>query len=364
MNSTTKPSCAWNLTDLKSVPQNGVKVMTTFSCGGGSSMGYKLAGCDVIAANDIDPEMAWHYKLNLNPRHYFLCAIKELLVTELSKELFELDILDGSPPCSTFSMSGSRDKAWGKEKHFREGQTKQVLSDLFFDYLDVVALLKPKVAIAENVKGMLAGNAKGYTKLIVERFREIGYRPQLFLINAADCGVPQRRERVFFCAIRNDIDVPPLKLAPTHRWISAGEAMADLSVLTDEEKADVAPSGTDKRFWNGTAPGGYYDDECERQIGKKSFFSHVKLHPERPCPTFTAQSDKYSHWSEMRGLTFREAKRIGSFPDDYHARANTIGKYMIGMSVPPRMAEQVARAVCSQWLGVEYAGTNKEKEHL
>ena len=90
-------------------------------------MGYKRAGCEVIAANDIDPEMAWHYKLNIKPKHYFLCPINELLTAELPPELFELDILDGSPPCSTFSMAGSREKAWGKEKHFREGQAKQVL---------------------------------------------------------------------------------------------------------------------------------------------------------------------------------------------------------------------------------------------
>ena len=56
----------------------------------------------------------------------------------------------------------------------------------------------------------------------------------------------------------------------------------------------------------------------------------------------------------MRSLTYREAKRIGSFPDDYHAKTDKIGKYMIGMSVPPKMAEQVARAVCEQWLGVQY----------
>jgi len=127
-------------------------------------MGYKLAGCDVIAANDIDKEMAYHYKLNLNPKHYFLCPVKDLLTQDLPNELYNLDILDGSPPCSSFSMAGSREKTWGKEKHFREGQAKQVLDDLFFDYLDLVDKLKPRVAIAENVKGMIAGKAKGYTK--------------------------------------------------------------------------------------------------------------------------------------------------------------------------------------------------------
>lgn len=317
-------------------------------------MGYKRAGCEVIAANDIDPEMAWHYKLNIKPRHYFLCPINELLTKELPPELFELDILDGSPPCSTFSMSGSREKAWGKEKHFREGQAKQVLSDLFFDYLDLVGRLRPKVAIAENVKGMILGNAKGYTKMVMARFNELGYRPQLFLLNSADCGVPQKRERVFFCAVRDDIDVPPLKLAPTHRWISAGEATRDVQVLTDAERIDTKPTGTDLRFYNKTKKGDSYSSACERENGKASFFNHFKLDDNKPCCTISAQADKLNHWSEMRGLTSREVRRLGSFPDDYQAKTDKIGKYMIGMSVPPKMAEVVARAVCEQWLGVNY----------
>lgn len=346
----TKPNCAWQMSDLSGVPQNGVKVMSTFACGGGSSMGYKLAGCDVIAANDIDPEMAWHYQRNLKPRHYFLCPIRELLTADLPEELLNLDILDGSPPCSAFSTAGSREKSWGKEKYFREGQSKQVLSDLFFDYLDLVARLKPKVAIAENVKGMLIGNAKGYTKLIMQRLCEIGYRPQLFLLNAADCGVPQRRERVFFCAIREDIAAPPLKLAPVHRWISAGEATADLQILTPDEREDTKPIDTQKRFWHKTLPGEAFDSACLLETGKRSFFGDYRLSDKRPAPTLKSESFHYAHWAECRSLTFREWKRLGSFPDDYFAKTDRIGKYMIGMSVPPKMTEQVARAVIDQWL--------------
>ena len=344
---------AWNLTDLVTVKKNGIKVMSTFCCGGGSSMGYKLAGCDIVASNDIDPEMAWHYKQNINPPIYYLCPIVDLLTADLPDELYNLDILDGSPPCSTFSMAGNREKDWGKDKHFREGQSKQVLSDLFFDYLDLVERLKPKVAIAENVKGMILGNAKGYTKLIMARLKEIGYRPQLFLVNAADCGVPQTRERVFFCAVRNDIDVPPLTLKPNHKWVSAGDAISDLSVLTDAEKADTKATGTDHRFWAKTKPGDSYEKACFRQTGKRSCFGHYKLNPKRPSNTLIANSGIFNHWAEMRGMTLREFKRLGSFPDDYHAKTDRIGKYMIGMSVPPRMAEVVARAVCTQWLGVD-----------
>ena len=324
-----KPDCAWNLSDLESVPKNGVKVFSTFACGGGSTMGYKLAGCEVVGANDIDPEMAYHYKLNLNPRLYFLCPIGDLLTAELPEELFSLDILDGSPPCSTFSMAGSREKAWGKEKLFREGQTKQVLSDLFFDYLSLVERLKPKVAIAENVKGMLLGNAKGYTKLVMQRFREIGYKPQLFLVNAADCGVPQRRERVFFCALREDIDAPPLKLEMKHRWISAGEALADLR--DDLGKYQMVTASNQRHTLAG----------------------RTKPWPmTQPSPTLVAQSrdelidgiKKFASW------TYRDVIRLGSFPDDYKAKTDKIGKYMVGMSVPPRMMESVARQVIEQWI--------------
>lgn len=347
---TNKPDCAWNLVDLEAIKKNGVKVMSTFACGGGSSMGYKRAGCTIVAANDIDPEMAWHYKRNLNPPLYFLCPIGELLTKDLPPELYDLDILDGSPPCSTFSMAGSREKSWGKDKHFREGQAKQVLSDLFFDYLDLVGKLRPKVAIAENVKGMLLGNAKGYTKMIMARFKEIGYRPQLFLLNAADCGVPQRRERVFFCAVRNDIDVPPLKLAPTHRWISAGEATIDVQVLTAEEVDDSAPTEGRKELYPGTKQGDSMANECLRIKGKGNFFTTTRLHQNRPSHTLTSEENVAYHWNECRKLTFREWKRLGSFPDDYHAKTDKIGKYMIGMSVPPKMTEQVARAVIDQWL--------------
>lgn len=350
-----KPDCAWNLSDIKDVPKNGINVMSTFACGGGSSMGYKLAGCDVIAANDIDPEMAWHYKLNINPRHYFLCPINSFIGKDLPQELFNLDILDGSPPCSTFSMAGSREDAWGKEKHFREGQAKQVLSDLFFDYLDLVERLKPKVAIAENVKGMIIGNAKWYTKMVMNRFVEIGYRPQLFLLNAADCGVPQKRERVFFCAVRNDIDAAPLKLQPKHRWISAGEATRDLQKLTKEEVENTQNTELAKKYWAGTKKGDGFDKFVKATTGRNSWFNHQKLDDKKPSCTLTATHAKFRHWDSPRYLTLREWKRLGSFPDDYKVKSENIGKYMIGMSVPPRMTEVVARAVCEQWLGVDYS---------
>jgi DNA (cytosine-5)-methyltransferase 1 len=336
---------AWHLKDLKTVPQNGLKVMSTFSCGGGSSMGWRLAGASVIAANDIDPEMAYHYKLNLNPKHYFLCPIKDLLKIDLPDELYNLDVLEGSPPCSSFSMAGSREKSWGKKKHFREGQAEQILDDLFFDWLNLVDRLKPKVAIAENVKGMLQGNAKGYCKLIVERFKAIGYKPQLFLVNAADCGVPQKRERVFFVALRDDIDKPKLVLAPKSRWISAGEATSDC-----EDIADSPLSPIHARLWESVNEGESLSDYYERTGQKSRSFSEQKVNSKTPSCALTSKPCHFLHWRSPRYLNYSEWKRLGSFPDDYEAKTDKIGKYMIGMSVPPRMTEQVAEAVIEQWL--------------
>ena len=145
----------WKLSDTVFTKDKG-KVFSCFACGGGSTMGYKLAGFDVIGHNDIDPKMVEVYKENHKPKYSFLESITTFAKRkDLPKELYELDILDGSPPCSSFSMAGNREKDWGKEKKFREGQELQVLDTLFFDFIDLANELKPKVVVAENVKGLM-----------------------------------------------------------------------------------------------------------------------------------------------------------------------------------------------------------------
>ncbi|ADM70849.1 Modification methylase AplI [Paenibacillus polymyxa E681] len=137
---------------------------------------------------------------------------KSIPDSKLPAELFNLDVLDGSPPCSVFSTPGAREDKWGGEYAFREGQAVQQLDDLFFEFLEVANKLQPRVVVVENVKGMLIGKAHGFVSLVLSRLREIGYRPQLFLLNSATMGVPQKRERVFFIAAREDLPFPPLRL--------------------------------------------------------------------------------------------------------------------------------------------------------
>jgi DNA (cytosine-5)-methyltransferase 1 len=268
--------------------------------------------------------MAWHYKRNHNPRHYFLCPIRDLLTADLPEELFGIDILDGSPPCSTFSMAGSREDAWGKDKVFREGQAKQVLSDLFFDWIALVGRLKPKVAIAENVKGMLIGNAKGYTRMVVQELDRIGYRAQVFLVNAADCGVPQRRERVFFACARKDIDLPPLALAPKSRWVSAIETS---DAGTDRDERVRPPS--DLKWGTKTALRRCVARDRQGVVVEPKLAGMAR--PRRLAPSGPVYAlVRVSYADTTRWI------RIGSFPDDYNFGMRGSGS-MIGISVPPKM---------------------------
>ena len=142
----------WNLKDAVFTKDKG-KVFSCFACGGGSTMGYKLAGFDVLGCNEIDSKMIEAYRINHDPKYSYLEPIQTFKLREdLPDELYNLDILDGSPPCSSFSMAGNREKDWGKEKVFREGQAEQVLDTLFFDFIDLAKKLQPKIVIAENVK--------------------------------------------------------------------------------------------------------------------------------------------------------------------------------------------------------------------
>ena len=202
----------WNLEDLKKIRKNGLKVFSCFSCGGGSSMGYKLAGFEVIGNNEIDSKINAMYVKNHRPKYNFNCDIRDLTNLSLPDEIYNIDILDGSPPCSVFSIAGQREKAWGVEKTFKEGQKKQRLDDLFFYFIDLAKNLNPKVIIAENVKGLIFKRAKGYVNEILKAFEKAGYDVQIFLLNAAKMGVPQTRERTFFIARRKDLSLPKVKL--------------------------------------------------------------------------------------------------------------------------------------------------------
>lgn len=327
----------WYLKDLKQ--DKNVSVFSCFSCGGGSTMGYKRAGFKVLGNVEIDPRVNEVYKANNHPKYNYLMDLRDFnKLEDLPDELYHLDILDGSPPCSTFSTAGLREKVWGKEKSFREGQKKQVLDDLFFVFLDTVEKLKPKIVIAENVTGIIKGNAKGYVNLILKRFKELGYHCQLFKLNAALMDVPQTRERVFFIA--NNQSYPKLKLNFHGKPILFGEVRTEHGTPYKgkyEKELKLCKQGDrtieDVKSRTGQKPSGFNHTIC----------ADAEVHATIPSSGFAFRlADKMQ-------LSKNDIINVSTFPQDYDFKTEK-PKYVCGMSVPPNMMANIATEIYKQWI--------------
>lgn len=330
----------WKLKDLRNgilgQPKHGMKVFSCFHCGGGSTMGYKLAGFDVLGGVEIDPKMMEIYRKNHEPKHSYLMGVKEFYAlsdSSLPVELFNLDVLDGSPPCSSFSMAGSREKGWQEKKKFREGQTEQVLDDLFFDFIAIAKKLKPRMVIAENVKGLIQGNARGYVKKIFSDFHNAGYDTQLFLLNSSRMGVSQRRERTVFIAKRKDLKIKTINFEFNESPIPVIKAIENVEITLGKQ---LTPCIT--KWW----PLVMIGDNFSKATGG-NLFSWRKCDPNKPSSTITA-THCLTHWDEKRLLSQSEVGRIQSFPDDFDY-CNNFGPYVCGMSVPPLMMQRIASEV-------------------
>lgn len=352
----------WNIADgypAKGIQKHGLKVFSCFACGGGSSFGYKLAGYEVIGCNEIDPKMMAAYIANHHPKYSYLEPIQTFkLRNDLPSELYELDILDGSPPCSSFSMAGNREKDWGKEKKFREGQAKQELDTLFFDFIDLAKKLQPKVVIAENVKGLLMGSAKAYVRRIYKELDQAGYYVQHWLLDASKMGVPQRRERVFFIALRKDLakpfmqvkdmfDIQPyLELEFNEGAIPYSVIKKNSPVINCKKTEKTYPSW--ERWVSHCEPG--KDFGSIKSDDKSKMFNCCKVHNDLPIPTITAKFDGAAYFNDdNRHLNLHELSLAQSYPLDYNY-LSLIGQYLLGMSVPPVMAAQIAHQIYLQWL--------------
>lgn len=338
-----KFSWKWEIKDLERVEKNGLRVFSCFSCGGGSSLGYKLAGYDVVGCCEIDPAMMKIYKQNNHPKYDYLMDIRDFLKLpdeEMPDELKNLDILDGSPPCSVFSMAGSRENGWNVEKAFKEGQAKQRLDDLFLHFLEVAKRLQPKVIIAENVKGLITGNAKGWVNQIVQAFDEAGFTVQIFLFNSARMGVPQKRERVFFIAGRKNLDFPKLKMNFDFKPIP----FADVREPYGKALSEKNQSGKLLKY---RIP----SDRCLQDINlrvtkKKSGFTSPINHDDEPVQTITAGGYCFRMCDGLL-MTDKDIINCQTFPQDYDFMDQDV-QYVCGMSVPPVMMANIASEVQRQ----------------
>jgi DNA (cytosine-5)-methyltransferase 1 len=329
---------------------NGCKVFSCFAGGGGSSMGYKLAGYEVIGINEIDKKMSEAYLSNFTPKYPFVEPIQDFKNrTDLPDELFDLDILDGSPPCSTFSMAGGREEDWGKEKKFREGQAEQVLDTLFFDFIDLAKKLQPKVVLGENVKGMLFGKAREYVNRIVFAFEDAGYYISFRVVNGIHYGLPQTRERIIFTAVRKDL----IDFIETQPNLFVIQPYLDLFMqfepvrfreISDEEDTSEKITPLMDSYYDKCEPG----ETFSKYHPKGSFFNTKRLSYDKVVPTICAHPTFY-HPKYKRLLNTKELALISSFPLDYNY-CNVNPAYIMGMSVPPIMIAYIAEAIYKQWL--------------
>lgn len=303
-------------------------------------MGYKLAGYEHLGGVEINPKVAEIYKENLQPKYLFVDDIREFNKREdLPKELYELDILDGSPPCTSFSMQGVREKGWGKKKKFDEGAKLQTLDDLVFVYCDTIAKLKPKVCLLENVEGLIKGNAKVYAKAIKKRIENAGYNVQIFLLNSKYMGVPQERRRVFFIGFRKELNFKPLKLEFEEKPILFGE-------VADFRGRPITGPDT-LRLWKQRKPTDRKLADIKVRLGEKnSRYSSRIVAEDRVFPTTTTMD---MHYSKPLHISESEAMKVATFPIDYKAEGNIVS-HLTGMYVPPIMTAQIASQIYEQWL--------------
>lgn len=354
---------------------NGLEIVSTFSGCGGSCLGFEMAGYRVRWANEFVPAAREVYALNhpgvvLDPRD--IRAIKpEEILSAIGKRVGEIDVLEGSPPCASFSMSGAREKHWGKVKKYSD--TKQRTDDLFDEYIRLLRGLKPKVFVAENVSGLVKGSAYGYFEMVLKAMRESGYRVRAKLLDAQWLGVPQERKRMIFIGVREDLEKAPefprplsyrYSLRDALPWISTVDGRTGPGFKRVETEVDRPmntilstdprhtryrvrgkPTSFEKmaiaREWNKLMPG----EQSER------YFNLVRPHPDKPCPTVTAAGGSIStasvtHPTEPRKFFIAELLRICGFPDDF----KLLGGYeqqweRLGRSVPPLMMRAIAETI-------------------
>lgn len=337
----------WTFADYPK-EKNGLKVFSCFACGGGSTMGYKLAGCDVVGCCEIDPKMNEVYVANHHPKYNYLMDIRDfnsIPNDELPEELFHLDILDGSPPCTTFSMAGQREESWGKKKKFREGQKEQTLDDLSFVFIETVKKLKPKVVIMENVEGLILGEAWGYVQRIYQEFAEIDYRLNHWLLRGEQMGIPQTRHRVFFVAIRDDLGINPreIDLRFNYKPITYGEIKSGIGEQMDKSTQtyrilEIA-THRDLRIADVFLRLG----EKERCFGAKIAWE------ENVLQTITGKYECFRGVEKTR-ISVDDIIHAQTFPEDYTFNPKTFHQvaYICGMSVPPVMIKRIVLKLIEQ----------------
>jgi len=333
------------MTEINAVEPRWTAV-STFSGAGGSCLGMKMAGFQIRWASEFVPMAAEVYRLNhpntpLDERDIRQVRGKDIL-RAIGVEAGSIDLLEGSPPCASFSMSGDRNKNWGEVVKYSD--TRQRVDDLFFEFARLVKDIQPKVFIAENVSGLIRGRAKGYFKEIFRALESCGYNVSSALLNAQWLGVPQSRERIFFQGIRKDLDKKPVFPKPFKYCFTLKDVLpyANKPAVHEVDFQKYAIAKERKKLKQGET--------------SKRYFNLARPHLDKPSPTITQRGGHPSvasvvHPVEFRKYTIEELKLIQSFPDDFKLTGTFAQQWeRLGRSVPPLMMREIASTIAKEVL--------------
>jgi len=361
-----------------------LKVIDLFAGVGGLSYGFAHDNnFEIIAANEILPKMAKAYSLNHPTAKIYADDIKDFNSKRVEKDLnikaSEVDIIVGGPPCQAYSTVGKRliDDPRGK---------------LFQEYYRVLKEFNPKLFLFENVKGLLSMQGGELLKNIISLFESLGYKVQYRLLNAADYGAPQIRERVIIIGskLKNDFQYPEHthynpeetsvsinnKLKP---YLTIEEAIGDLPFIkSDDEsfKYALGPQNDFQKLMRKNAPDKLMDhnspknndklvkimellpdggspDDLPKELRPTSGFqnTYCRLWWKKPSTTITRNlstpsSSRCIHPKAPRPLTTREGARIQCFPDDYQFYGSRGDRNLqIGNAVPTMLSNAVAKMI-------------------
>lgn len=302
--------------------QDGFTVVSLFSGAGGLDMGFANQGFKLLWANDFDHDACETHRL---------WSDATVVEGDIGKVDFSTipspDVMLGGFPCQGFSLAGPR-------------QINDSRNTLYRYFVKLVALKKPKVFVAENVKGILTLGNGHIIEAIVKDFEDKGYRVTYRLVNAADYGVPQDRMRVIITGVRNDLQGGFMMPPPSGKKVSLREAIGKLPEPLPDEVCEAPYSSrymsrNRKRGWDG------------QSFTIPAMAKQVALHPGSPDMVKLGQDKwRFGDGGKTRRLSWREAAAIQTFPPCMYFEGDLTSKYkQIGNAVPVRLAEAVAGEV-------------------
>lgn len=324
---------------------NTPKILSLFSGCGGLDLGFHKAGYETVWANDFSHWACESFRKNIGN------VIVEGDIEQIDPNdpsIPECDIILGGFPCQDFSMIWKQPGLEGER------------GNLYKSFLRFVNAKKPKVFVAENVKGLLTANKKKAIQQIITDFENCGYYVQAKLYNFAEFGVPQFRERVLIVGVRLDTGFDFHHPEPTHGentdhgllpYVTAGQAISNIPENASNHEQLKISEKTKKRLDLIPEGGNYSDIPRDHPLYVKSMLSLVyrRMHRDKPSTTIIAAGGGGTwgyHFPEPRAFTNRERARLQSFPDNFEFIGSTTEvRRQIGNAVPPQGVVELAKAI-------------------